>query len=257
MSSIFCSETGRGLPVVFLHGYCETSYIWKNFAKHLSRRYRVIRFDLPGFGKSPRLNYAFSLKDVAAEIKEILDDRKVSNYVLIGHSLGGYVALAFAKQFSYTVRGLGLFHSHVFQDSAEKKNSRTKLIDFIKGNGVTPFIKTFIPSLFYERNIRIHEETIDDLKNLAGKTSPEMVMEYARAMRDRENSVEFIKKYQKPVMFIIGEKDQSLPLRKSLEQAVMPSNSHILRLKEVAHMGMYEKSEETLRFVEKFIGVCR
>ena len=82
-------------------------------------------------------------------------------------------------------------------------------------------------------------------------------MEYARAMRDRESSVDFIKKYRKPVMFIIGEKDKSIPLRKNLDQAVMPSNSHILRLRDTGHMGMFESPDETYRFVEKFIGVCR
>lgn len=257
MSSIFFSESGKGMPVVFLHGYCETSYIWENFQKHLSRRYRVICVDLPGFGKSPRLNYAFSLKDVAVEIKDALDARKVSNYVMIGHSLGGYVALAFIKQFSYAVRGIGLFHSHVFQDSSKKKEDRTRLMEFIKKNGVKPFVKTFIPSLFYDRNTRYLEDSIAELQSLAEKTSPDMVIEYSRAMRDRESSVDFIRKYPKSAMFIIGEKDKSLPLKKSLEQAVMPAKSHILRLRDVGHMGMFEKPEETLKFVEKFIGVCR
>jgi pimeloyl-ACP methyl ester carboxylesterase len=84
-----------------------------------------------------------------------------------------------------------------------------------------------------------------------------MVMEYARAMRDRESSVDFIKRFRKPVMFIIGENDQSLPLKRSLEQVVMPANSHILRLKEVGHMGMYENSQDSLKFVQKFAAFCR
>lgn len=257
MSSIFLSESGKGLPVVFLHGYCETNQIWQDFHKKLSRSNRVISIDLPGFGKSPRLSYTFSLNDVAAEIKQVLDEKRLSNYVMIGHSLGGYVSLAFAKQFSYIVKGIGLFHSSVFDDTREKKESRTKLIESVKRNGVKPFVKTFIPSLFYESNIRYVDDKIEELIELAGKTSPETVMEYARAMRDRESSVDFIKKYQKSVMFIVGEKDRSLPLKKSLDQAVMPANSHLLRLKDTGHMGMYEKPEETLRFVEKFIAFCR
>jgi pimeloyl-ACP methyl ester carboxylesterase len=257
MSSIFYSESGRGLPVVFFHGYCETSFIWKEFKNYLARRNRVITIDLPGFGKSPRLNYAFSLKDIAAEIKQVLDEKRISSFVLIGHSLGGYIALAFAKQFPFAVKGLGLFHSSIFPDTPEKKESRTKLIEFIKTNGVKSFIKTFVPSLFYEKNIRNFEELIEELSSSAEKTSPEMVMEYARAMRDRESSVDFIKRFRKPVMFIIGENDQSVPLKKSLEQAVMPANSHVLRLKDVGHMGMYENSAESLKFVQKFIAFCR
>lgn len=257
MSSIFYSDSGRGLPIVFLHGYCETSSIWNEFKNHLSRRNRVITVDLPGFGKSPRLNYAFSLMDIAAEIKQALDEKRINNFVLIGHSLGGYVSLALAKQFPFAVKGLGLFHSSVFQDTPEKKENRTKLIEFIKSNGVKSFIKTFVPSLFYEKNRRNFEEIIEELSSAAEKTSPEMVMEYARAMRDRESSVDFIKRFRKPVMFIIGEKDQSVPLKKSLEQAVMPTNSHVLRLREAAHMGMFENTPETLKFVQKFVAFCR
>jgi pimeloyl-ACP methyl ester carboxylesterase len=257
MSSIFYSESGRGLPIIFLHGYCETSFIWRDFKNHLARRNRVITIDLPGFGKSPRINYAFSLKDVAAEIKQLLDDKKVSSSVMIGHSLGGYIGLAFAKQFPFALKGLGLFHSNVFADPTDKKENRTKLIEFIKSNGVKPFIKTFVPSLFYEKHRRNYDEVIDELSNAAEKTSPEMVMEYARAMRDRESSVEFIKRFRKPVMFIIGENDQSIPLKKSLEQAVMPANSHVLRLKEVGHMGMFENPSDSLKFVQKFVAFCR
>lgn len=257
MSSIFYSESGTGLPVVFLHGYCETSYIWKEFKNHLARRNRVITLDLPGFGKSPRLNYAFSLKDIAAEVKQVLDEKRISSFVLIGHSLGGYVALAFAKQFPFALKGLGLFHSSIFSDPPDKKENRTKLIEFIKSNGIKPFIKTFVPSLFYEKNRRNFEELIEELSNSAEKTSPEMVMEYARAMRDRESSVDFMKRFRKPVMFIIGENDQSIPLKKSLEQVVIPANSHVLRLKDVGHMGMYENTAETLKFVQKFIAFCR
>ena len=257
MSSIFFSERGNGLPVVFLHGYCETNYIWREFEKNLSRRNHVISIDLPGFGKSPRLNYAFSLKDVAAEIKQVLDEKRLSNYVMVGHSLGGYVTLAFAKQFSYVLKGIGLFHSNIFADPPDKKENRTKLIEFIKKNGINPFIKTFIPSLFFERNLGNFDEIIEELSNLALKTSPETIIEYARAMRDRESSVDFIKRYKKPVMFITGDKDKSIPFKKSMEQSVLPYNSHMLKLHDVAHMGMFEKPDETLRFVQKFIAFCR
>ena len=257
MSPIFYAETGKGVPVVFLHGYCETSLVWKEFRNYLSRRNRVITIDLPGFGRSQRVNYAFSLQDIAAEIKKVLDEKNIKSFVLIGHSLGGYVALAFAKQFPFALKGLGLFHSSIYEDTPEKKENRTKLIEFVKSNGVKPFIKTFMPSLFFEKNRKNLEEIIEELSAIAGKTSPEMVMEYARAMRDRESSVEFIKRFRKPVMFIIGEKDQSVPLKKSLEQAVIPANSHVLRLKDVGHMGMFENTADTLKFVQKFIAFCR
>jgi pimeloyl-ACP methyl ester carboxylesterase len=256
MASIFYSESGEGLPVVFLHGFCETSDIWSGIQNQLSKKFRVITLDLPGFGGSPLLKYEFSLEDVAKEIKNFLESINLNKYVLIGHSLGGYTALAFSKIFEDHLLGLGLFHSSVFEDEKEKKENRTKLMEFIKINGVKPFIKTFIPSLFYKENIGTLNDIIDNLKRSAEQTHPDSVIEYARAMRDRESSTGMLKNFSKPVMFIIGEEDSSVPLRKSLEQVGIPGNSHFLRLEKTGHMGMFEKPVETTRFIEGFLKFC-
>jgi len=257
MAPVFYSDSGEGLPVVFLHGFCETSDIWSNLQNQLSKNFRVLTVDLPGFGGSPLLEYAFSLEDVAKEIKNFLDLIKLDKYVLIGHSLGGYTALAFAKLFEENLLGLGLFHSSVFEDDQEKKENRTKLMEFIKKNGVKTFVKTFIPSLFYKENISTLKDIILDLKKSAEQTHPESVIQYARAMRDRKSSEKMLEKFSKPVMFIIGEEDASVPLNKSLEQVIIPGNSHFQRLARTGHMGMFEKPDETTYFIEGFLNFCK
>ena len=257
MASIFYNDTGEGFPVVFLHGFCETSDIWSGIQSHLSNNFRVITLDLPGFGGSPLLNYTFSLEDVAKEIKSFLDSLKLTNYVMIGHSLGGYITLAFSRLYSDHLSGIGLFHSSVFEDDKDKKENRTRLMEFIKINGVRTFIKTFIPSLFYKENLDTLDDVIRNLKISADKTQPESVIEYARSMRDRSSSEEFLRTFKKPVMFIVGEEDPSVPFAKSLEQITMPENSHVLRLGETGHMGMFEKPDETTDFIEGFLKFCR
>jgi len=257
MASIFYNDTGEGFPVVLLHGFCETSDIWAGMQSQLSKNFRVITIDLPGFGGSPLLNYTFSLEDVAKEIKSFLDSINLTKYVMIGHSLGGYITLAFSKLYYDQLSGIGLFHSSVFEDEKEKKENRTKLIEFIKTNGVRTFVKTFIPSLFYKENVYTLGDIIGTLKKSAEKTQAESVIKYARAMRDRTGSEEFLSKFQKPVMFIVGEEDPSVPLTKSLEQITMPENSHVLRLSETGHMGMFEKPDETANFIEGFLNFCR
>lgn len=257
MASFFYNDTGEGFPVVFLHGFCETSDIWSGIQSKLSKNYRVITLDLPGFGGSPILNYSFSLDDVAKEIKSFLDSIHLTKYVLIGHSLGGYITLAFSKLFEDNLSGIGLFHTTVFEDNEDKKENRNKLIEFIKANGVRTFVRTFIPSLFYKENVHVLDEVIGNLKKSAEKTKAESVIEYARAMRDRPGSEEFLSKFQVPVMFIIGEEDPSVPLTKSQEQIILPENSHVLRLAETGHMGMFEKPDETSNFIEGFLNFCR
>ena len=256
MSSLNCIESGKGESVVFLHGFCETSDIWADIQKQLSEEYHVISIDLPGFGGSTLPGSQFSLSDIARKIKSCLDEHNVHQYVMIGHSLGGYIALAFARLYQENLRGLGLFHSSVFTDSVEKMEIRNKLIDFVKKNGVRLFIKTFVPSLFYDKNLPQISQIVERLKIKAAKTQANSVIEYARAMRDRKSSVDLVRSIKIPVMFIIGEKDESVPLDKSLEQATLPYNSHILKLSETGHMGMYEKPDEAYSFIEKFLRFC-
>ena len=130
-------------------------------------------------------------------------------------------------------------------------------MEFIGKNGVRTFIKTFIPSLFYKENIDTLHDIIRSLKKSAERTDPEAVIQYARAMRDRPSSVDLLRGFQKPVMFIIGEDDPSVPIEKSLEQAILPNDSHILRLEKTGHMGMFEKPDETTSFIEGFLNFCR
>jgi pimeloyl-ACP methyl ester carboxylesterase len=184
MTSIFYSDSGEGLPVVFLHGFCETSDIWSGIQNHLSKKFRIITVDLPGFGGSPLLDYQFSLEDVAKEIKDFLDSINLKQYVLIGHSLGGYIALAFSKLYEDNLIGLGLFHSNIFEDELDKKESRTKLMEFIEAKGVKTFIRTFIPSLFSKESVSVLKDVIYNLKKSAEQTNPESVIQYARVMRD-------------------------------------------------------------------------
>ena len=254
---IFYDERGEGTPVVLLHGYCETHWIWESLAEKLKLNHRVILIDLPGFGESILDQSHFELSDIASKIHELLVRINVDKHVLIGHSLGGYIALAYARLFPDSVTGLGLFHSSVFEDSPEKKENRTKLIDFIHIHGVKPFIKTFIPSLFSAQNIDRLGNIIGELRQAAENIKAESVIAYARAMRDRASSEDFLSTFDKPVMFIIGEDDGSVPLEKSMMQVCLPVQCHFLRLPSTGHMGMFEQPEKTEGFVEGFVKYCQ
>ena len=255
-NNIFFNDSGSGQAVVFLHGFCETHKLWNNFVPKLNHSFRVITPDLPGFGKSPLPDAPFSLTDIADQLHDMLESIGVEHPVLIGHSLGGYTTLAYAKKYAAELKGFGLFHSSAYADMPEKKENRTKLIDFIEHNGVVPFLGTFFPSLFYENKRQVYEPVIKQLIAEAQSIAPESVQEYARAMRDREENIELLKTFSRPIMMIIGENDQSVPLEKSLEQSKLIQRPYILRLKETAHMGMFEKPTETFNFLHNFLNVC-
>ena len=136
MSPLFFYEEGSGPPIVFLHGFCETHEIWKDFVKPLSTRFRVILIDLPGFGRSEILPTPFTIDDVGNTVANWLIENQVLKSILIGHSLGGYVTLSVAERHSQLLEGIGLFHSMAFEDTQEKKENRNKVIEFVRRNGV-------------------------------------------------------------------------------------------------------------------------
>ena len=255
-NNIFYSDAGTGQAVVFLHGFCESHKLWNNIVPKLSHSFRIITIDMPGFGKTPLPENTFSLTDIATQIHDMLAGIGVQHPVIIGHSLGGYITLAYAKKFTGELKGFGLFHSSAYADVPEKKESRTKLIDFIEKNGIVPFLGTFFPSLFYENRREELGPIIKQLIEEAKSIAPRVVQEYARAMRDREENIELLKTFSRPIMMIIGENDQSVPLEKSLEQSRLIQRPYILRLKETAHMGMYERPIETFNFLHNFLNVC-
>lgn len=243
MHQLFFFESGKGFPVIFIHGFCESSNIWKSLSNELSDEFRIICPDLPGFGESPLPENAFSLEDIGDSVVSWLKSLGIEQCIVIGHSLGGYIALEMLRKFPDFTKSIGLFNSSAFADSEEKKSNRNKLIEFIGEYGVEPFIKTFVPSLFYSATAEKHQKTIKEISSKGLLIKAESVMNYAAAMRDREDSKALLKEYHDRILLIAGEYDQNVPLQKSQEMsAILDSgNTHIIP--NSAHMSLFEQSD--------------
>jgi pimeloyl-ACP methyl ester carboxylesterase len=246
-------EYGSGFPVFLIHGFCESKEIWKDFAPHLSSNFRIICPDLPGFGESHLKKKEISIEYMAEKLRELLDFLKLEKCIMIGHSLGGYVTLAFAEEYEERLRAFGLFHSTAFPDSAEKKRMRNKTIDFVEKHGSAEFAKNFVPGLFYENNQEKLRDTIEWLKDIASSASPEGIIAATKAMRERKSRTDVLKNSKVPVLFIIGEEDPAVPLESSLDLASMPGKAVKHILPDTGHMGMFEAKEETLKIIEEFL----
>ncbi|HET9052831.1 MAG TPA: alpha/beta hydrolase [Cyclobacteriaceae bacterium] len=248
-AGVFYTDQGQGFPVVLIHGFCETHEVWKRFAPQLSKDFRVISVDLPGFGSSKSLPEEFTIADAASKINALLIQLDIKKSILIGHSLGGYVTLAMVNQEAGLFSGFGLFHSTAYADSEERKTARNKVIEFVSKNGVPAFIETFIPPLFHDKA----NPDIPFAVKMALQTKQETLTGYARAMRDRPDLTSVIKKSDNPILFIAGEKDTVIPpeaLQKQAEMAVKPQ-LHVVQ--NAAHMAMFEKEAETLNLIRGFL----
>jgi pimeloyl-ACP methyl ester carboxylesterase len=126
---IFYAESGKGKTLVFLHGVTESSKIWDSFREQLSDSFRVIVIDLAGHGKSECVDTIHTMELQAEVVYEVLRKCKVKSCVMIGHSMGGYVTLAFADKYPEMLKGLCLFHSHPYPDTADDRKNRSRTIE--------------------------------------------------------------------------------------------------------------------------------
>jgi pimeloyl-ACP methyl ester carboxylesterase len=257
-------KTSRnGFPVVLLHGFAEDSRIWDSQVEFLKNVYNLIVPDLPGSGKSDLINSPHSfgeglssiddnigMEDYALCIKQILDAEKISHCIMIGHSMGGYITLAFAEKFPEMLMAFGLFHSSAYTDDEEKMNIRKKAIGFIETNGSAAFLKSSIPGLFMEQgNSKLPEALLERGKSFL----PAALIQYYKAMIAREDRTKILKSTAIPVLFIMGEHDRAVPFKKSLEQSHMAKQTHVYILRNSAHMGMLEEPEKTNQILANFL----
>ena len=254
-TKIHYKVAGNGNTIVLLHGFSESSKIWNKYTARLSKQYQVIGIDLPGHGKSEVVKQENSMEYMAEIVKNVLDEEEVSKCVMIGHSMGGYVALAFAEKVPALLSGLCLFNSSAAADSEEQKVNRDRTIEVIKANHFN-FLSSFIPDLFTAENQEIYKKEISKLIKGSEKMTTEGIISSMMALRNRANRYHVLQDISIPVLFIAGQQDKRVPLDKVLEQISLPKEAHVLLLKEVAHMGYIEASEQTYNAIKNFAKNC-
>ena len=189
-------------------------------------------------------------------LNSFLNHLDILHFIISGHSMGGYVSLSYGEKYSDNLSGLGLFHSHCFEDSAEKKGARKKSIDFVKEHGVGPYVKQVIPSLFAADFFIQNAPVISDLTEKAGSYAPGGVINALQAMHDKPDQSEILKQISVPVLFIIGKKDLVTPFDLCIEQTHYPEKASIHVLEEAGHMGMFEATGECQKILRDFVGYC-
>lgn len=254
------TNSGRGKPggpaIVLLHGFCEDSSVWNDLITELvGARFRVVCIDLPGFGQSEAPGQA-SIEYYAEAVHAVLSQLKLEKVILIGHSMGGYTALAFAEKYPGMLLGLGMFHSHPYADSEEKKEARCRSIQFVKDQGHVVFVKQLIPGLFAPAFAKSQSFTLSRLIHAASTYPAAGIIGGLEAMIARPARSALLASALYPVLFIIGEEDQAIPADQRLSQTLLPCVASVHVLERVGHMGMLEAPKRTQQAVREFAQFC-
>lgn len=251
------ADVGKGKVIVLLHGFLESLEIWfgNGFANTLAKKFRVIVIDLPGHGKSESIGYVQKMERMADIVKDVMDELRLRRYVMVGHSMGGYVALAFAEKYSENLRGLCLFHSSALPDSEEKKLDRDRAIKIVKRDPAK-YTNALVMNLFAVANHKYFKKEINWVRRMAAKTKKQGIVSSLEGMKIRRNR-EIILKFAKfPVLFIAGTRDNVIPFKAIEKQSGLPKKSRLLALERVGHMGFLEAKEITLKKLKAFVGNC-
>ena len=249
------SDTGKGRVVVLLHGFLGSHAIWESCIKNLSKSYRVIAIDLPGHGGTACFGYAHSMDLMAKCVKSVLDGLKLKRFVIIGHSMGGYVGLAFADLFPDHLRGLCLFHSTAYADTEEKKRDRLRAIKLVK-QSKSVYTKTTIKNLFASKNLKYLNDEIAFAYHIAKQTSQRGIIAALHGMRDRPARDLLLGWLQYPMMMVIGELDNVVPYQQLLTQLEMIRDKNVLYLEHDGHFGFLESPRQSIKALRKYLRKC-
>jgi len=248
---IHFTDKGKGDVLVFLHGFLESGKIWKSFSKKLSDDFRVITIDLAGHGESENVEEVHSMELQADVVFRVLEDCGVRKCMMTGHSMGGYVTLAFAEKHPEMLKGICIFHSHIFADSEQERENRDRMIRVVEENKFG-YVVQFIRSLFPEDVREKCAPEIEQLIDRANGMKKEGIIAALRGMKIRKDQSELLSSLQIPVLFILGLKDSKAPLSRLWEMISLPVHSESLIMKGTGHMGYIEESEKTLAAIREF-----
>ena len=249
------SDSGKGRVVVLLHGFLGSHKIWGSTIEYLSKSFRVIAIDLPGHGASDIFGYVNTPELIAKSVKSVMESLRLKKYVLVGHSMGGYAALAFADFFPDNLRGLCLYHSTAYEDSDEKKKDRSRSIKVVKANHKI-YTTEVIKNLFATKNVKYLKEEIAFAQKIAATTSKQSIIASLEGMKDRPNRDIILGMAHYPIMMVIGELDNVLPYQQLLEQSELIREKHVLFLEHDGHMGFLESKLRSNLALKKFLRIC-
>jgi pimeloyl-ACP methyl ester carboxylesterase len=247
------NDVGKGEVIVLIHGYLETSETWSSLAKKLSRNFRVISVDLPGHGKSDTCAGTYSMEFMANVLNEMLKSLNIYKVFLTGHSLGGYVTLAFAELFTDKLSGYCLFHSQPFADTEETLNKREREISLALDGGKDLFYTENVRKMFATTNLEKFSDSLEQAMKVASSIPGEAIAAVLRGMMARPSRALLMEEGRVPCLWILGALDNYINCNLIQDRIRLPKKTEVVVLKNSGHMGFVEEEERSVEIITDFI----
>jgi 3-oxoadipate enol-lactonase len=237
------TDTGIGRPVVLIHGYPFNRSLWNEQIAALSHSYRVIAPDLRGFGDSDASDQA-TMNQLAHDVALLLDHLEIPRAAIGGLSMGGYVALAFYKQFRSRVRALVLADTRAQADSEEAKQTREQQAQKALAEGMAGIADAMLPKLLTPETVSKRPEIVKRVRDMMLKTKPQGAAAALRGMAERDDQTELLAKISVPTLILVGSEDQITPVADSEKMHQAIAGSRLVVLEKAAHVSNLEQTEQ-------------
>ncbi|HKS08917.1 MAG TPA: alpha/beta fold hydrolase [Pyrinomonadaceae bacterium] len=250
------TDAGLGLPVVLLHGYPFNRTLWNEQTSALSNSYRVITPDLRGHGESDASPGAATMNRMAQDVAALLDHLEISRAVVGGLSMGGYVALAFYKQFRSRVRALVLADTRAQADTEEGKQTRHQQAEKALAEGMAGIADSMLPKLLTPETVSKRPEVVKRVRDMMLKTKPEGAAGALLGMAERDDQTSLLSQISCPTLILVGQEDQITPVKDSEKMHREIAGSRLVVIENAAHVSNLERTEqfneELTRFLKQF-----
>lgn len=241
---------GEGEPVILLHGFLENSSMWTTLQKKLSKTYCVYTLDLPGHGETQAIGYIHTMEEFAALVLAFAEDQNLETFSLVGHSMGGYVALALAELASDKIKKLILLNSSSLADSEVKQKERNRAIGMIQ-KYPEAFIRMAVKHLFLPKDQKRLSSEIDTAILEAKKCSQQGIINTLNGMRDRKDRTKVLNNIISKSLIILGKEDKVIDFEKT--KAIAEEAGIELETLPGGHMSYIEHPDLLLKTVQEFL----
>lgn len=245
-------EKGRGKPVILIHGFPLDHRIWAGQIDPLAEKYRVIAVDLPGFGQSTAAG-PLSIAQMAECVRELATRLDALPAVVAGLSMGGYVALAWAKHCPTHIDGMILVDTKAEGDSAEARQNRDRMIELVGSSGAGAVADVMMPKLIAAQTLHDEQQIVQQLRDMIESQSPQGIQWALAGMRDREDLVDFIQSIADPTLIIVGEHDPLTPPDGARQMQKRIRRSQLAVIPGCGHLPLLEKPTETAQAMIQFL----